>query len=448
MFQKFNNLLKILALFVTILMGLSTAWPLFAQQNVEATIEGGVVRAIKVAIPEFTDESGNTADLAEEMREVVINDLRSSGLFIDLPEESYLTGNGPFASRVDFSAWNGIGADIYIKAAVSAEADGKIAVKFRLYDVISEEEKGDGLQFKGTADDVRRMGHKIADAVYSRVTGEGPYFDSKIVFVSETGPKGERVKRIATMDSDGANLQILTDGEALVLAPRWAGNARDIIFTSYHNEVPEVVMMDTETGEAQPLSELPGLSYAPRFSPDGTKLLVALIDDQGNSDLFEIDLETGMRTQLTFEPYIETAGSYSPDGSQIVFESDRTGSQQLFVMPKEGGAAVQISQGEGKYATPVWSPRGDLIAFTKISDGQFHIGVMNVDGSDEREITSAFIDEGPSWAPNGRVLMFFRETAGEGGAPKLQSISLSGRNMVEIDTPDFASDPNWSMILP
>ncbi len=438
-------MLKNYVAFLVLLAGLVS--PLWAQQSVDATIQGGVVRPLSIAIPNFIDESGNTADIAADMSRVIAYDLRSSGLFRDLPSESFI-GTESFDAPVEFANWSGIGAELYLKGAISAGSDGKVSVKFRLYDVVAQSEMGDGMQFSAGSDEWRRLAHKVADEVYERVTGEGPYFDSRIVFVAETGSKGDRKKALAIMDTDGANLKYLTDGSYIVLAPRWAGNARDIIFTSYRSGQPQVVLMNTQSGETQVLSDLPGLAFAPRFAPDGQSLLVSLTDDSGNTDIFRIDMSTGQRQQLTSENSIETAPSFSPDGSQIVFESDRSGTQQLYVMPATGGAATQISSGAGRYASPVWSPQGDLIAFTKISAGQFHIGTMNIDGSNETEITSAFIDEGPTWAPNGRVLMFYRETAGAGGAPKLQSMSLTGLNMVEVKTPDFASDPSWSNILP
>ncbi len=437
------NFLRLLLLMTVFLPNL-----LFAQQEIDATIEGGVVRPIPLAIPQFTDETGNLGDISLEMRDVIANDLRSTGLFRDLPLESFLSDNGDFDGPIDFASGTGIGAEAYIRGAV-ANVDGEnMSVKFRLYDVIAGQEMGNGMKFEGPVDQWRRMAHKVSDLVYEALTGEGAYFDTKIVFVDETGPKEDRVKRLAVMDSDGANLQYLTDGSAIVLAPRWAGNTRDIIYTSYETGVPMVVLMNTETGEKFPYSELPGLAYSPRLSPDASKLLLSLIDDFGNSDLYIIDIASGQRERLTREPSIETSPTWSPDGTQIAFESDQSGEQQIYVMNLASKEVYQVSQGEGSYASPVWSPKGDLVAFTKVEGGQFHIGVMNIDGSEERLLTSAFIDEGATWAPNGRVLMFYRETAGEGGAPILHSISLTGRNLVEIETPEFASDPSWSVPLP
>ena len=266
---------------------------------------------------------------------------------------------------------------------------------------------GEGLQFAGSPAAWRRIAHKVSDAMYARLTGETGYFDSRVVFVSETGPKDDRKKRLAIMDQDGANLSYLTDDSALVLAPRFSPKATDVIFTSYAGGKPRVDRVDVATGQRRTFADLPGMSFAPRFSPDGRDVVLS-VTDGSNTDIYRINLASNSWRRLTESPAIETAPSFSPDGSQIVFESDRGGSQQLYIMDANGGEARRISFGKGRYGTPVWSPRGDMIAFTKMQGGRFHIGVMRTDGSQERLLTASFLDEGPTWAPNGRVLMFFR----------------------------------------
>jgi len=292
------------------------------------------------------------------------------------------------------------------------------------------------------------MAHKVADQVYSRITGEGGYFDSRVVFVSESGPKDARAKRLAIMDYDGANVQYLTDASALVLAPRFSPQGDRVIYTSYASGFPQIYLLDVATVTSRALNVAADqLTFAPRFSPDGGSVVYSL-SDGGNTDLYRLDLRSGAVARLTSTPAIETAPSYSPDGSRIVFESDRTGTPQLYVMPAGGGEATRISFGPGRYGTPVWSPRGDLIAFTKQHQGRFHIGVIRTDGSEERLLTASFLDEGPTWAPNGRVLMFTRESAGADGAPALFSVDVSGRNLQRVPTETAASDPAWSPLLP
>jgi TolB protein len=303
---------------------------------------------------------------------------------------------------------------------------------------------GNGLQFVGSTEGWRRMAHKVADEVYSRITGEGAYFDSRVVYVSETGPKDQRLKRLAIMDYDGANVQYLTDSSAIVLAPRFSPTGDRVLFTSYESGFPRINVLDVGNVQRRVLQQTQGtMSFAPRFAPDGQTVVFSL-EQGGNTDLYRLDIASGTQTRLTNAPSIETAPSYAPDGSQIVFESDRSGTQQLYVMPAGGGEARRISFGQGRYGTPVWSPRGDLIAFTKQNKGRFHIGVMRVDGSEERLLTASFLDEGPTWAPNGRVLMFTRETQGATGRSSLYSVDITGRNLKPVRTPDGGSDPSWS----
>jgi TolB protein len=346
---------------------------------------------------------------------------------------------------VQFADWRAINAQALVTGAAAVRG-GTVSVRFRLWDVAAQVPVGEGLQFDGPADTSRRMGHKVADAVYSRLTGEGGYFDSRVVFVAESGPKNARRKAIAVMDQDGANVRMLTDGASLVLAPRISPSARQILYTSYETGQPQVFLIDATSGSRRMLQGLGGMTFAPRFSPDGRRAVYSA-SAGGATNLYSIDLGSGAQSRLTQSSTIDTAPSYSPDGAQIVFESDRAGTQQIYVMSAGGGEARRISFGEGRYATPVWSPRGDLVAFTKMVGGRFHIGVMRLDGSGERLLTASYLDEGPTWAPNGRVIMFYRETPGEAGGPRLHSVDITGRNLRPIPTQGFASDPSWSGLL-
>jgi len=292
------------------------------------------------------------------------------------------------------------------------------------------------------------MAHRVSDQVYQRLTGESGYFDSRVVFIAESGPRDARRKQVAIMDQDGANVEYLTDGSALTFAPRFSPTGDRILFTSYETGVPRIYLMDVASRRRQIIGEQPGeMTFAPRFSPDGGTVVFSL-ERGGNTDIYSLALGSGALTQLTNSPSIETAPSFSPDGSQIVFESDRSGVQQIYVMPASGGEGTRISGGKGRYGTPVWSPRGDYIAFTKQNEGRFHIGVMRTDGTEERLLTASFLDEGPTWAPNGRVLMFTRETSGGGGQASLWSVDITGRNLKQIPTDGPASDPAWSPLLP
>ena len=332
-------------------------------------ITEGVIEPLPFAVPSFQPESGDAGQMAVDLARVVSEDLVGSGLFREVPASAYISTVSDFNAPIQYADWKAINAQALITGAVSVSGN-TLNVKFRLYDVFSGAELGSGLQFSGTVDGWRRMAHKVADAVYSRITGEGGYFDSRVVYVSETGPKDDRAKRLAVMDYDGANVRYLTDSSSIVLAPRFSPSGDRILYTSYESGFPRIYVLDIGSVQRRVLESAEGtMSFAPRFSPSGNTVVYSLTQG-GNTDIYTMDINTGQSTRLTNTPAIETAPSYSPDGSRIVFESDRSGSQQLYIMPATGGEATRISFGEGRYGTPVWSPRGDLVAFTKQNKGR------------------------------------------------------------------------------
>lgn len=427
-----------------VFLGLS-ALTLPAQAEITINIDSPVIEPMPFAVPDFIDEGG-AGEYATNIARVVAADLAGTGLFVETPKDAYISRITSFDAPIAYPDWQAINTQALITGAVQAGGD-RIVVKFRLYDVFTGAPLGDGLQFAGTPGTWRRMAHKVADAVYSRITGEGPYFDSRVVYVAESGPKNQRQKRLGVMDYDGANIQYLTDSSSIVLAPRFSPAGDRILYTSYASGFPSIYLMDVASLQTRNLGELPGtMTFAPRFSPDGSTVVFSL-EQGGNTDIYAMDIGSGQMRQLTNAPSIETSPSYSPDGSQIVFESDRSGTQQVYIMSASGGEAVRVSGGKGRYSTPVWSPRGDMIAFTKQNEGRFHIGVMLTDGTEERLLTASFLDEGPTWAPNGRVIMFTREGAGAGGQAGLMSVDISGRNLRQIPTEGPASDPAWSPLL-
>ncbi len=408
-------------------------------------ITQGVIEPMPFAAPAFVAENAAARKYAQELTSVLAADLVGTGLFREIPNAAHISKVTNFNAPVQFADWKAINAQALITGAVSVSGN-KLIVKFRLFDVFAQTALGDGLQFVATTNSMRRMSHKVADAVYSRLTGETGYFDSRVVYIAEEGPKNNRQKRLALMDYDGANVRYLTDASSIVLSPRFSPNAREIIYTSYETGSPRVFLMNVDTLKRRILGDQPAMAFAPRFSPDGTKVVMSL-SERGNADIYMVEVATGQKKRLTSSPAIDTAPSFSPDGSKIVFESDRSGGQQIYVMSVKGGSAKRISSGSGRYGTPVWSPRGDMIAFTKLNKGRFHIGVMRTNGSREKLLTASFLDEGPTWSPNGRVLMFFRETAGANGAPSIYSVDITGRNLRKVKTPTFGSDPAWSKLL-
>ena len=417
--------------------------PVFAQSGpLRLELDQGIIEPLPFAVPNFVPDSPTAAQYAQDISRVVAADLTGTGLFREISSDAFISQVTSFEAPLQFADWKAINAEALVTGAVNVSGK-KLTVRFRVWDVFSGQELGSGLQFAGTTDGWRRMAHKVADQVYSRVTGEGGYFDSRVAFVSESGPKDQRLKRLAIMDYDGANVQYLTDSSAIVLAPRFSPTGEQLLYTSYESGSPRIYVLDVGRVKRRELKTQDGtMSFSPRFSPDGRSIVYSLIQG-GNTDLWKMDLASGQSVRLTNTPAIETAPSYSPDGSQIVFESDRSGTPQLYFMPAGGGEPTRISFGQGRYGTPVWSPRGDLIAFTKQNKGRFHIGVMRTDGSEERLLTSSFLDEGPTWSPNGRVIMFTRETQGASGRATLYSVDISGRNLRPVRTPDGGSDPSW-----
>jgi TolB protein len=426
--------------FALMLLGITGQFLAPAQAQVEVEIRRGQVRAIPIAVAEF---SGNGP--ASEISQIVSADLERSGLFRPIDPQAFIERGANVEAAPNFRDWKVLSAQALVVGRVTDGGDGRLKGEYRLWDVLSERQIA-GEQFFIPASTSRRLGHIIADAVYQRLTGEKGYFDSRIVFVDETGPKDRRIKRLAIMDQDGANLRLLTQGRELVLTPRFHPLSQEITYMAYREGEPRVVLRNILSGQEQVLGNFPNMSFAPRFSPQGDRVVMSL-QEGSNSNIFEMDLRSRQATRVTQSAALDTAPCYSPDGRAIIFESDRQGSQQLYVMSPGGGGLRRITFGEGSYSTPVWSPRGDLIAFTKRAHGGFAIGVIRPDGSGERILTEGYHNEGPSWSPNGRVILFFRDIQGENGGPKLFSIDLTGYNERQLPTPSFASDPSWSPLL-
>jgi TolB protein len=376
--MSFRFTLKCLAAAVAI-FGFQAGAAMAQQGPLRIEITEGVIEPLPFAVPSFQPESAEAGQMANDLARVVSDDLTGTGLFREIPASAFISTVSDFNAPVQYADWKAINAQALVTGAVNVQGNN-LTVKFRLYDVFSGAELGSGLQFSGTTDGWRRMAHKVADAVYSRITGEGGYFDSRVVYVSETGPKDARKKRLAVMDYDGANVQYLTDSGSIVLAPRFSPTGDRVLYTSYETGFPRIYVLDVGSVQRRVLESADGtMSFAPRFSPSG-QTVVFSISQGGNTDIYSMDIASGQSVRLTNTPAIETAPSYSPDGGRVVFESDRSGTQQLYIMPATGGEATRISFGEGRYGTPVWSPRGDLIAFTKQNKGRFHIGVMRTDG--------------------------------------------------------------------
>jgi TolB protein len=427
--------------------GLLLPWRAGAQTKLQVT-EGNVA-PLPIAIPNFVAGTPADGEVGVGVAQVVTNNLRRSGLFAPIDQAAYIEKIVSIDAAPQFQSWKTINAQALVTGRMTRQSDGRLKAEFRLWDVASGQQLT-GQQYFTSPEYWRRIAHIISDQIYERLTGEKGYFDSRVVFVDETGSKERRVKRLALMDQDGANVRYLTRGADLVLTPRFSPSTQEITYMEFGQGDPRVYLFNIETGQREIVGNFPGMSFSPRFSPDGQRVIMSL-QQGGNSNLFVMDLRSKATTRLTDTPAIDTSPSYSPDGTHICFESDRGGKPQIYVMPATGGPAQRISfskddNGGGSYSTPVWSPRGDYIAFTKQGGGQFSIGIMKPDGSGERILTSGFHNEGPTFAPNGRVLMFFRDPGGNGG-PSLFTVDISGRNEQRVSTPGFASDPAWSPLL-
>ncbi|MBV8653572.1 MAG: Tol-Pal system protein TolB [Alphaproteobacteria bacterium] len=440
----------------TFLRATALSLPLIAMGTVAARAElhlditRATITPLPIAIPDFTGPSANEAQLGRDLVQVMSADLERSGLFQPLDQKAFIEKITSADAQPRFGDWRVINAQALVTGSVETQQDGRVRIEFRLWDVLAEQHLT-GFGYTTTTQNWRRIAHIIADAIYKRITGEDGYFDTRIVYISETGPADRRVKRLAIMDQDGANHRFLTDGRSLVLTPRFSPTAQEITYLSYVGRTPRVYVFNIDTGQQEVLGDFPGMTFAPRFSPDGNKVIMSLAVN-GKTDIYTMDLRTRQATRLTNSPAIDTSPSYSPDGKQIVFNSDRGGTEQLYLMNADGSEIKRISFQNGRYGTPVWSPRGDLIAFTKFEGQVFYIGVMHPDGSGERLLTKAFLVEGPTWAPNGRVLMYFQQqptdSRGKGGTTRLYSIDLTGHNEREVVTPQDASDPAWSPLIP
>lgn len=435
-------MIRRLALLLTLV-----AAPAAAQLRVDIT--QGISAPLPVAVPGFATPApaataaGNTATLGGQVASVIGNDLKSSGLFRPVGPTEAVTFAQTTAPA--YETWRTAAAQALVTGAVTANEDGTITVACYLYDPFAQQQlASEG--FRVTPPAWRRAAHKCADKVYTRLTGEGGYFDSQIVYVAESGPKTHRRKQLAIMDQDGANHRFLTNGQSLVLTPRFAPNQSRVAYMSFAGNRPALWFYDATTGRTAIVGTFQGTSFSPRFSPDGRYLLMSLIK-AGNANIYRLDIADKALDRLTNGASIDTSPSYSPDGSKIVFESDRGGTQQLYIMNADGSGAHRLSFGQGRYATPAWSPRGDLIAFTRIGGGKLRVGVMRPDGGGEKLLTDSFADEQPSWSPNGRVLVFFRTSRG-GSPPQLMSADLTGLNLRRIDTPLGASDPSWGPLRP
>jgi len=432
--------------FPPLILVLLMAFPAIADLKIDIT--RGHSEPLPVAIADFMGENRTDNKFGRDVTKVIKANLKRSGLFNTIDKNAFIQTAESLQVQPRFGDWRVINAQALVYGKSELQDDGRLRVEYRLWDVYAEQQLA-GLVYFTEPDNWRRIAHIISDSIYERLTGESGYFDTRVVYVSEKGRADRRQKRLAIMDQDGANHKFLTDGSTLILTPRFSPTAQKITYMAYYSGVPRVYVLDIDTGREEVLGDFPGMTFAPRFSPDGKSVVMSLAVD-GNSDVYTMNTETRVVRRLTDHPAIDTSPSFSPDSRRFVFNSDRGGSSQLYVAKSDGSDAKRITFGKGRYSTPVWSPRGDLIAFTRQYKGRFFIGVIRPDGSGERLLTESFLDEGPTWAPNGRVLSFYRQepTTNRGKQKSLiHTVDLTGYNLRIIPTPEDGSDPAWSPLL-
>ncbi len=423
-------------------------FPIFSNAELRIDITQGNMDPIPIAMLNFNTNDEESNEISSNINRVISNNLERSGLFSILPRKLFFDKSIPFEKKPIFSDWKITTAQGLVHGKLDIKNE-KLKIEFRLWDILAQKQMV-AQKLTTEKSNWRRIAHVISDIVYQRITGESGYFDSRIVYISESGPKSNRKKRLAIIDQDGANHKFLTDGSYLALTPRFSPAAQEVAYLSYNNKIPRIFILDLNTGNQKVLGDFPGMTFSPRYSPDGKKLVMSLAKD-GNTDIYEMNLSNLKIKRLTFYDGIDTAPSYSPDGDFITFESDRSGSQKIYVMNLKTKNVKRISFGKGRYATPVWSPRGDLIAFTKLLNGEFYIGVMYSDGKGERVVYKSYLVEGPTWSPNGRVISFYNQnklSSGKISNPKIKMIDLTGINLRELVTPSDGSDPAWSGLLP
>lgn len=419
----------------------------FSHSKIEININDGISEPLPVAISEFYAEDLYSIEFGAKIKEVLVNDLENSGIFRVIDNQAFV--EVPEFTKIPvFTNWRTINANMLLVAKVNLDRENNfVTLNYKLYDTFKEKEVENG-KYKIVINGWRRIAHKIANSIYKKFLGIDGYFDSRIVFISEKGNEKNMVKRLAIMDQDGANFKFLTNGDELVLSPRFDTKSQRITFMSYKNRKhpPKVYILDLETGEQNLIGDMPGMTFAPFFAPDNDHVVMSLAKE-GTTNIYEIDLNSRVKKELTNSSgAIDTSPSYSPDGTKILFNSDRNGPRsQIYKMDRNGSNIKKISTGKGSYRTPVWSPDGKKIAFTKILSGNFYIGIMKHDGSNERLLTGSWFEEGPSWAPNSRTIIFSRQK--KTGENKLYAIDIDGNNERLFYSPTNGSQPSWSSHL-
>jgi TolB protein len=434
-----------MAVFRKIVFVLCVMLGTFCRADVVVNVNRGVMKPVTIALNIFDPANG----LKNDILKVINNDLQGTFLFRSIPTGAFMQALNGLDKKPTFSLWKIINAQYLSNIELRME-NNTLKISMILYDVTSETLVGN-LTVSGDIKEWRRLAHIVSNNIYERVTGEVGYFDTKILYVAvQPQARSKKTYRLALMDQDGYNHKFLTDGSTIVLTPRFSPKGGEFSFFSYREKIVNgrripvsagVYRYDLVNHKTELLANFDGMTYAPRYSSDG-RLLIFSLSHRGSSSIYTFDIATRRVTRITKGRCIDTSPCFSPDGKYIVFNSDRGGTQQLYVMDADGSNIRRLSFSNGRYATPVWSPRGDWIAFTKFGRDGFYIGLIHPDGTGERMLASGYLVEGPTWSPNGRVILFSHQDYSR--REKIFSVDVTGYNKHEVQTPQNAIDPEWS----
>ncbi len=425
-------------LFITFFSLISAS---FAELRIDVT--EGTFQPIPLAITSF-DSGGDPylAQAAKDITDVIKSDLTNCGLFKIVDPNAYIQTSYDVMSNPRFADWKVLNAEGLVGGIVKRNGSN-LQADFRLFDVFTEKQLA-GLSKTSEAANWRRVGHQIADAIYEAMTGDKGYFDTRVVYVAESGSELQRKYRLAIMDYDGENHQFITSGSTRVLTPRFSPDRLKIAYVDFgqNDKTPTLHVHDLQSGHSESLASVEGQRMSPRFSPQGDHLILSTAKN-GAASLYKMPLTTKKLEKLTSNTStIDVSPCYSPDGSQVTFISDRGGAPQIYVGDSTGNNATRVSYSQGWYDNPIWSPRGDLIAFTRQSKGTFYIGVIRPDGSGERMLDAGYLLEGPTWSPNGREIMYTCQASSHNKVG-ICSVDITGNHKRVINTPGEGSYPTW-----
>ncbi len=418
-------MLKVLSGAIGLLMLAHASWS-SAALNIE--IIGAGEHQIPVSLAPF----GGDQKLAQEIVDVVTSDLTRSGLFRMVDP----AGKAPHeVAEVNYPDWQVRGADALAIGSVAVQAGGRIEARFRLLDVVKRAELV-GQAVSAQDGQVRAVGHRIADLIYEKLTGDQGVFSTRIAYVNRLGKSFSLI----VADSDGYNEQIVLKQNEPIMSPTWSPDGSHLAYVSFETGHAAVFVQSLYTNQRKAVADFKGSNSAPAWSPDGRQLAVVLTRD-GSSQIYLMRPDGGDIRRITFSGAIDTEPNFSPDGQSLLFTSDRGGSAQVYRMPVEGGAAQRLTFAAGTSYSPRHSPDGKSFVFTHLSGGRFFISAQDFQTGQMEMLTEGGWEKKPSYAPNGKIILFASEARGRG---ILATVSSDGRVKQHMFTQSGdAREPVW-----